>query len=131
MAKSINLFLAGVLLGIILTGSIFAYIYFGQSGQYDRELGEYRTRVAELEQQYSDLRARASELDELIERRKELDRRAIEEAQGIATRIRELSLQGANITEQLRRTIGTLKEIQGRIKVLEELVNRAGNLSSP
>jgi len=116
---SIILVLVGYVMG---TGATYLY-YSGQLGLSDTELGEYRERVRDLEQQYSVLRGTTDELNELLERRRDIDARAIEQVEGIGESIRGIQSQGASIAVQLRITIGILKDIKERARLLEETLN--------
>ena len=111
----------GAIVGVLFSIGVFAGIGFQFLNDSDRQLREYRSRVAELERVNTELGNRTTELIADANRRAEIDRKAIEQIKGIGDSIRGIAQQGQSIAVQLRVSIETLKTIAERARLLEEL----------
>lgn len=124
------IFVISFLLGAFISAVSLITLYERRLGDSDRQLREYRELNNQLESDYRAVTARATELADLIERRREIDRRAIEQTEGIGRTIGNLSLQSQDLIRQIRAVINTLKEIKERTRLLEELINSSWGGSS-
>jgi prefoldin subunit 5 len=107
----------GTLLGLFSSN----FYYDGQLGNRDTELGEYRDRVTELEQQYSIVTEAKGQLESALNRRADIERRTAIEVQGIGETINGLQLEGQSIATKLRGVIDALKAIQECLRNIENI----------
>jgi hypothetical protein len=113
----------GLGLGCFCTYAYIDSINSRQLADADRVIGERDNRIAELE---SDNRGLTTTKDGLIENNRQLqnlNERAKSEINIIGRTIDSISIKGKNISQQLQIIIGFLKEIEARIRVLENLYN--------
>lgn len=124
------IFVVSFIFGVFIGAVSLATFYERRLGDSDRQLREYRELNNQLESDYRAVTTRATELADLIKRRREIDRRAIEQAEGIGRTIGSLSLQSQDLIRQIRAVINVLKEIKERTRLLEELINSSWGSSN-
>jgi hypothetical protein len=115
-------FIIALLFGVFIGWVSVATGYERRLRDSDRELGELRKLNTQLESDYRGITDRTAELTNLLERRREIDRRAIEQTEGIGETIGRLSLQGQSALQQVRTVISLVQDIKVRTKLLEDIL---------
>lgn len=113
----------GMGIGCFGTFAYFDSINSRQLAEANRIIGERDSRIIELESNYRDITATKDGLIEDNRRLTDLNKRAKSEIDSIGQSIDGLSIQGKNISQQLQIIINFLKEIEARVRVLEDLYN--------